>query len=130
MPYEIWFRHFNPLTGVFSGFKLSNSQVQLGVYSSTITLNAVTSREGIGGYQVVAGADAELYVPSAFPGYSYPNITSFSTNTAFDTLTVVSPWAGNTVTGVISMSSTTAMGSEMDTGVVFAVNGGLDCRYH
>ena len=127
VPYDVRFRHFNPLTGAFSGFSLSKSQLQWGVYSSgTITLTAVNPSEGVGGYQVVAGADEDLYDRSAFPGTANPNITSTPPHSVtFGTLTVASPWKGNTVTGVISMLSPTKMNNKMDTGVVFAVHGGL-----
>ncbi|HYA86842.1 MAG TPA: hypothetical protein VEI57_07260 [Nitrospirota bacterium] len=103
---------------------LSNSTLQWGVYSgSTITLNTVNPAEGIGEYQAVASAGEELYNRSAFPGSA--NITSSSPTVTFETpLTVVSPWMGNTVTGVISMANSTRMDNEMDTGVVFAVYGG------
>ena len=127
VPYEVRFRHFNPLTGALTGFMLSNSTLQWGVYSSsTITLTAVNPAEGIGGYQAVAGADIDLYIASGFTGTTHPNIISTAPTVTFETpLTVVSPWTGNTVTGVISMSSPTAMDNTMDTGVVFAVHGGL-----
>jgi len=125
VPYEVRFRHFNPLTGAFSGFMLSDGQLQWGLYSSsTVTFTAVDPVEGDGGYQAVAGADESLYSPSALPGSA--NITDSSPLVAFGTpLTVISPWSGNTITGVISMLSPTAMDGKFNTGVVFAVHRGL-----
>jgi len=125
VPYEVRFRHFNPLTGAFSGFMLSDGQLQWGLYSSsTVTLTAVTPTEGIGSYRAVAGADQALYNQSAFPGSA--NITALSPTVSFGTpLTVVSPWTGNAITGVISLSSPTVMDNTMDNGVVFAVHRGL-----
>ncbi len=125
VPYEVRFRHFNPLTGAFSGFMLSDGQLQWGLYSSsTVTLYAVNPFEGVGGFQAVAGADQSLYSPSAFPGAA--NITDSSPSIAFGTpLSVISPWSGNNIYGVISMSSTTAMDNKFNNGVVFAVHRGL-----
>jgi len=124
VPYDIRFRHFNPLTGAFTGFMMSNSPLQWGVYSSsTITLNTVNPAEGVGGYQAVAAGDGELYNPSAFPGSA--NITSSSPTVTFAALTVVSPYSANTVTGLISMLSPSVMDNKMNTGVVFAVHRGL-----
>ena len=127
-PYEVRFRHFNPITGSFSGFMLSNSPLRWGVYSSissTITFTAADPAEcvsGAGCYQAVAGADEELYNSSGFPGSI---ITSSSPTVTFDPLTVMSPWQGNKITGVISLSSPTAMTGKMNTGVVLAVHRGL-----
>ena len=125
VPYEVQFRHFNPLTGAFSGFLLSDGQMQWGLYSSnTVTLAAANPVEGVGGYQAVAGADQSLYSPSAFPGTA--NITDSSPSVAFGIpLSVISPWSGNNIYGLISMSSPTAMDNKFNNGVVFAVHHGL-----
>jgi len=125
VPYEVRFRHFNPLTGAFSGFLLSDGQMQWGLYSSnTVTLAAANPVEGVGGYQAVAGADQSLYSPSAFPGTA--NITDSSPSVAFGIpLSVISPWSGNNIYGLISMSSPTAMDNKFNNGVVFAVHHGL-----
>jgi len=128
VPYDVRFRHFHPITGTFNQFMLSKGQLNWGVYSSnTITLNAVDPAEGLEGYQVVAGADGELYDRSAFSGSVNPTITSVPAthSVILGALTVTSPWQGNTVTGRISMSNPTTMNNNMDTGVVFAVHGGL-----
>jgi len=126
VPYDVRVTDFHPITGKFSAFKLSSSQLQWGVYSGgTITLNAVNPAEGVGNYQAVAEADGDLYIASGFTGTTNPNITSSSPTVTFGTLAVVSTYTGNTVAGVISMSSTTKMDDAMDTGFVFAVHGGL-----
>jgi uncharacterized protein DUF4382 len=125
-PYDIRFRHFNPMTGKFSGFMLSNSQLQWGVYnSSAISFNTVTPVEGVGGYQAVAFADGELYNHTPFPGNTDPNMTYSSPTVSFGTITMLFPWCGNSITGSISMSDPTSMYNKMDTGVVFAVYGGM-----
>ena len=126
VPYEVRFRHFNPITGAFSGFLLSNSQIRWGAYdSSTITFTAVNPVENVGGYQAIAGSDEELYNPSAFPGPGSPNFTSSAPTFAFNALTVVPPYSADSISGMISMASSTAMDNKMNTGVVFAVHRGL-----
>jgi len=124
--YDVRFTDFHPITGKFSAFRLSSSQLQWGIYSSsTITLNSVNPAEGIGKYQVVAGADGDLYISSGFTGTTNPDITTSAPTVTFGTLAVRSPYTGNIVAGVISMSSTTKMDNMMDAGFVFAVHGGL-----
>ncbi|HYA87111.1 MAG TPA: DUF4382 domain-containing protein [Nitrospirota bacterium] len=125
-PYDVRFRHFNPMTGKFSGFMLSNSPLQWGVYSSgTITFTTVDPEEGVGGYQAVAFAHGDLYDHTPFPGASNPNMTYSSPTVSFGTLPVLAPWHGNTISGLISMSNPTSMNNIMDTGVIFAVYGGM-----
>ena len=125
-PYDIRFRHFNPMTGRFSGFMLSNSPLQWGVYSSgTITFTTVSPLEGIGGYQAVAFALVDLYNHTPFPGAANPNMTYSSPTVSFGTLTVLAPWCENSITGMISMSEPGSMDNRMDTGVIFVVYGGM-----
>jgi hypothetical protein len=125
-PYDVRFRHFNPMTGKFNGFMLSNSQLQWGVYSSsTISFNTVSPLEGIGGYQAVAFADGELYNHTPFPGATDPNMTYTSPTVSFGTITVLAPWSCNTITGSMSMLEPSVMNNMMDTGVIFAVYGGM-----
>jgi len=125
-PYDVRFRHFNPMTGKFRGFMLSNSPLQWGVYSSsTISFTTVDPDEGVGGYQAVAFADGELYDHTPFPGAENPNITYSSPTVSFGTITILAPWCGNTITGSIYMFNPTSMDNRMDTGIVFAVYGGM-----
>jgi uncharacterized protein DUF4382 len=128
-PYEIRFRHFNPLWGGFKQtFMLNDDQIQLASYVSDgvlSTLTATTPAEGIGEYQAFAGAC--LFNRSS----STPAIVSSSTVTVQfpNPLTVMSPYQGNSVSGMISLGTTTAMNTmmlnKMDSGLLFAVNGGM-----
>jgi hypothetical protein len=117
-PYEIRFRHFNPLTGAFTIlFPLSNDVLRVGAYGALpISLVSVTPQEGVGGYQAAAGAI--LYDRSP-----YEAISSSSSVVSFGSLTVTSPYQGNAVAGLISLRP--AMMSTMDRGVLFAVHGGM-----
>ncbi len=117
-PYEIRFRHFNPLTGAFTApFPLSNDVLQVGTYGTpTITLTPMTPVGGSGSYRAAAGA--VLYDRSAYQTVSSASMVSFGS------LTVSSPYQGNTVTGMISMATST-MNSMMNRGVLFAVQGGM-----
>jgi len=126
-PYEIRFRHFNPLWGGFhQTFMLNNDQVQVGNYVSNGVISALTlttPNEGVGGYDAIAGAilfDRSAAVP----------VSSATTTVAFTTpLSVQSPYQGNSASGMISLGTTTAMNTKMtgkmDSGLLFAVNGGM-----
>ncbi len=121
-PYEIRFRHFNPLTGTFTipfPLSLSNDVLQVGTYGTpTITLTPTTPVGGSGAYKAAAGAI--LYDRSA-----YQTVSSASTSTvSFGPLSVTAPYQSNTVTGMVSMSTST-MNGMMDRGVLFAVHGGM-----
>ncbi|MBI3609881.1 MAG: DUF4382 domain-containing protein [Nitrospirae bacterium] len=118
LPYEVRFRHFNPLTGQFSNYELSNSQIQSGTYdSSSILLTGMTPVEGIGGYQAVA--DAIRYDSS-----SPQTVTSGAATVTFSTpLAVTSPWTSNSITGNISIPASGM--NKMDQGVLFTVHGGI-----
>jgi hypothetical protein len=123
-PYEIRFRHFNPLWGGFrKTFMLNNDQIQVGTFVSNgviSTLTATTPVEGVGGYQAVAGA-------ILFDRFTLPTLVTSSTMTVAFTspLTVMSPYHGNTVTGSIIMSNPMMMNSKLDRGLLFAVHGGM-----
>lgn len=121
-PYEVRYRHFNPLTGTFTNYELSHSQLRFGLYnSSTITTSPVTPVETVGGYQASAGA--LLYDRSALPGS--PNITYSSPTVTFASLTPKSGIA-NSITGTIDMSGIPpADYSKFTNGYVFAVHGGM-----
>jgi len=119
-PYEIRFKHFNPLTGSLSGFKLSADQLQVGSYQTGTLLSgpvAVTPAGGNGSFSAVA--DAILYNSSA------PAVISASTGTvSFGTLSVTSPATAHSISGTISLPSTT-MAMSLKKGVVFAIQGGM-----
>ncbi len=121
-PYEIRFRHFNPLTGGFRNFPLNNDQIQVANFVSsgaTLTFTPETPAGGAGNYGAVA--DAILFKHSdPIP------VTSSTTTVAFTTpLQVVSPYKGNSVTGTITMNNPLRMNNKMDRGRLFAVHGGM-----
>jgi len=122
-PYEIRFRHFNPLYGGFKQtFALSADPVHVGTYISSGLVSALTTTnpvEGLGNFNAVAGAI--LYSRST------PTLVSAATTTvSFPTpLTVVSPYKGNSVTGLIVMNNPGKMNNTMDRGLLFAVHGGM-----
>ncbi len=121
-PYEIRFRHFNPLWGGFTQtFMLNNDQIQTGYYETNgkiSTLTLTTPVEGIGGYKAIASAilfDRSATVP----------VSSTTTTVEFNTpLTVSSPYLANSVTGTIVLNNP-MMNNMMDRGLLFAVNGGM-----
>ncbi len=126
-PYEIRFRHFNPLWGGFhQTFMLNDDQLQIGNYLSSgvvSTLTATTPVEEVGGYQAIAGA-------TLFDRSAPDMVTSATTTVAFTTpLTVISNYSGNSVSGLITLGTTTAMNTKMtgkmDSGLLYAVNGGM-----
>ena len=123
-PYEVRYRHFNPLTGTFANYALSNSQLQFGTYSaSSISMVSVTPQEGVGAYQASAGA--LLYDRTALPGVGSPNITFLSPTVTFGTLTSKSGMV-NSISGTINISHTPpADVSQLTKGYVFAVHGGM-----
>ncbi|MBI3804640.1 MAG: DUF4382 domain-containing protein [Nitrospirae bacterium] len=124
VPYEVRFRHFNPLTGEFvtlhgqtSTFKLSNSPIRVGTYSSSaIQLTDTPPQEGVGGYQAVA--DALLYDRS-----DPQSVNAAAPTVAFGALTVTTPWTGHSIAGTITVHS--ADQNKMNRGVLFAVHGGM-----
>ncbi|HXY54110.1 MAG TPA: DUF4382 domain-containing protein [Nitrospirota bacterium] len=125
-PYEIRFRHFNPLWGGFhQTFMLNDDQVQVGTFVSsgaTLTFTSVTPANGIGTYDAVAGA--LMYQRSASTV-----VTSATTTVPFTTLSIISSYSTNTVTGNISLGTDAAMQSmmlgQMNSGLLFAVQGGM-----
>jgi len=116
--HQIRFRHFNPFTGAFSGFLMSSDSVRVGLYSTgTVTLAATTPVEGNGGYR--AAADTILYDRGPFS-----MITSTMTGTVvFSALNVQPPASTRSISGSIVMSA--GMMNQMDTGILFAVRGGM-----
>jgi uncharacterized protein DUF4382 len=122
-PYEIRFRHFNPLWGGFhQTFMLNNDQVLVGNYLSSgvvSTLTATAPVQGIGDYQAVASAI--LFNPSTAVA-----VSSATTTVAFTTpLAVTAPYLSNRATGTIVMSDSAKMDNTMDKGLLFGVNGGM-----
>ncbi len=114
-PYEIRFRHFNPILGRFLGFKLSSDQIQVGTYNNgTVSaLTSTTPADGNGVFSAVA--DAELYQRSD------PQPITATTGTVLfgAALTPVSGWQGNAISGSIKSPMT------FPDGVLFAVHGGM-----
>jgi hypothetical protein len=118
-PYEIRFRHFNPLTGTFTiPFPLSNDVLRVGTYGALpISFASVTPQEGAGGYKVAA--EAILYDRSPYQTVNSAAVVSFGS------LTVSSPYRGNSIVGSITMAMPVIMDNKMDKGVLFAVRGGM-----
>ncbi len=118
VPYDIRFRHFNPLIGRIEGFLLSSDPLQVGTYdASSITLNSVSPIEGDGGYKAVAGA--HLYTHSDFV-----TVTPSTNNPSFSSLSVTLPATARSVSGSIIVPQTFAPGF-LDRGVLFACHGGM-----
>ena len=119
VPYEVRFRHFNPLTGTFAGFRLSSDQIRLASYVSGTLLTGPTGTdpvEGAGNFK--AAADAVLYDRSAFQ-----IVSSATTTVSFGDLTPAAPATSRSVTGMITMpSGSTGM---MNRGIAFAVHDGM-----
>jgi hypothetical protein len=120
IPYEIRFRHFNPITGQFSGFKLSADPVWVGTYSSGAIsgLTLTAPKEGAGKFD--AFADAILYDRSAVPQL----ISSVTpTPVSLGALNPTAPAVSRSIGGMINVPSM-GMGM-MNNGVLFAVHGGM-----
>ncbi len=118
-PYEVRFRHFNPLTGQFTGFKLSSDQIQLASYVSGTLMTGPTGTdpvEGAGKFSAVA--DAVLYDRSVSQ-----LVSSATTTVSFGDLTPTAPAMSRSVSGLITMPAG-SMGM-MDRGVLFAVHDGM-----
>jgi hypothetical protein len=121
VPYEIRFRNFLPLTGTFPGYPLSSEPILMGTYNGTPTtaLTSTTPMEGAGNYQAVA--DAILYNRSAWGNL----ISASSPTVTIAMLSVQSSWSANNISGNIIMSNPNKMGGMMDSGILFAVHGGM-----
>jgi hypothetical protein len=120
LPYEIRFRHFNPLNGHIIGFPVSSDPLRVGTFAgdTPITFETVSPVGGSGSYKAVAGA------PLHNIDLSKDIISSDTSTLQFDTLDVVSPLADRTVTGSIRVPETFAPGF-LDRGVLFACHGGM-----
>jgi hypothetical protein len=124
-PYEVRYLHFNPLTGTFANYELSNSRLRFGTYSaSSISTVSVTPQEGVGAYQASAGA--LLYKRSTLPGALLPNITSSTQTVTFVTLASKSGMV-NSIKGTINMSHYNPQTNVhlLTKAYVFAVHGGM-----
>jgi hypothetical protein len=122
-PYEIRFRHFNPLWGGFEqSFMLNNDQIEVGNFVSNGVISAFTPTtpvEGVGDYNAVAGA-------TLFDRSTPVLVSSSTTTVAFTTpLMVLSPYQGNSVTGAIVLNNPVMMDNKMDSGLLLAVEGGM-----
>lgn len=118
LPYEIRFRHFNPITGQFTGFKLSADPVWVGTYSGGAIsgLTTTTPQEGLGGFSAVA--DAILYDRMAA---SQP-VSSGTTTVSFTTpLTPTAPAVSRSFNGTIKLPPMNVMTN----GILFAVHDGM-----
>ncbi len=117
VPYEIRFRHFNPLTGTFAHFPLSSDDFRTGTYDATgITLSAAIPVEGNGGYK--AAAFSRMYEPSP-----YVTVTAENNCVSFDALSVKAPAVARSVSGSIVIPED--MANTLDKGTLFAVHGGM-----
>jgi hypothetical protein len=118
-PYEIRFRHFNPLTGRIIGFPLSSDPLRFGAYvdeHTIISLQTVTPEGGNGSYKAVAGA------PLHNIDLSRDIVTSATTTLEFETpLTVIAPLVDRKVSGTITIPETMTDFR----GVLFACHGGM-----
>jgi hypothetical protein len=119
VPYEIRFRHVNPITGQFTSFKLSSDQLQVASYGTGTLISAPTGTMPVGGNGTfTAIADAILYDRSA----SQP-VSSGTTTVSFTTpLTPTAPAVSRSIGGAISLPS---MGMGMSKGILFTVHGGM-----
>jgi len=119
LPYEIRFRHFNPITGQFTGFKLSADPVWVGTYSGGAIsgLTTTTPQEGLGGFSAVA--DAILYDRMA----ASPLVSSGTTTVvSFPTpLTPTAPAVSRSISGTIKLPPM----NMMTNGILFAVHDGM-----
>ncbi len=118
-PYEIRFRHFNPITGQFSGFKLSADPIWVGTYNSgsILGLTMTTPLEGSGGFSAVA--DAILYDRMS----AAQLVSSGTTTVSFATLTPTAPAVGRSISGTITVPQTSK--GMMNSGILFAVHDGM-----
>ncbi len=117
VPYEVRFRHFDPLTGRFAGFLLSSDPLRVGVYDpSGISLTTTAPVEGNGGFKAEAGAI--LHERSGFM-----TVTQGSPVASFGTLNVIAPATSRSVSGAIIIPQDKT--GLMDRGVLFAVHGGM-----
>jgi hypothetical protein len=117
-PYEIRFRHFNPITGLFTGFKLSADQIRVGTYSGGVITGptATTPQEGLGGFRAIA--DAILYDRMA----ASQLITSGTPTVSFTTpLTPTAPSVPRSISGTITVPPM----NTMTNGILFAVHDGM-----
>jgi hypothetical protein len=122
LPYEIRFRHFNPITGTFSAFKLSSDKLWVTSYGTSTAFasgpTATVPSEGLGQFR--AAADAILYSRATYTANGSDLISSATTTVSFGMLSPDAP-ASNSISGSISVPS---MGM-MDTGLLFAVHDGM-----
>ncbi|HWR71608.1 MAG TPA: DUF4382 domain-containing protein, partial [Nitrospirota bacterium] len=109
-PYQVRFRHFNPLTGQFAAFPLSTGPLQVGTYDpASITLAETVPVEGNGGFKAEAGAI--LHERSGFV-----SVTQAAPTAAFGTLNVRFPATARSVSGMITAPETLAPGTGLDRG--------------
>ncbi|HUI66643.1 MAG TPA: DUF4382 domain-containing protein [Nitrospirota bacterium] len=119
VPYEIRFRHLNPITGQFSGFKLSADPIWVGMYNSGAisSLTSTNPVEGPGGFS--AFADAILYDRMA--SSQQPVSLGTTTVTFAAPLTPTAPAVSRSISGTITVPPM----NMMTNGILFAVHDGM-----
>lgn len=118
VPYEIRFRHLDPLspTGSFSSpIELSAGPLHVGTFDTAgrpITFNTVTPVEGLGNYRAIA--TAELFNPG-----QPINVSSLTPLIAFSPLEISAPATARNITGTITVKD-----PGLDKGIMFITHGG------
>ncbi|MDA8388548.1 MAG: DUF4382 domain-containing protein [Nitrospiraceae bacterium] len=117
VPYEIRYRHFDPLAGQFADFALSNSPMWVGSYNGNapVSFSQATPVEGTGVYK--AYATAELYDRSAAVIVNGTDAASLD----FGTLAITAPAVAHQVSGTFSMAGNAG---PFNSGYVIATYGG------
>ncbi|MDA8086944.1 MAG: DUF4382 domain-containing protein [Nitrospiraceae bacterium] len=118
IPYEIRYRHFDPLDGSMTGLRLSQSPMQVGVYNGggAVSFAKTDPVEGDGGFQ--AFADAVMYDRSAPVMVSAADANQ---TVSFGTLNVTAPAVPHQISGMFSMQK----GMMFTSGYVIATKGGI-----
>ncbi len=119
VPYEVRFRHINPLStagNFFEPLQLSTGPLHVGTYNDggTISFSPFTPVEGAGHFSAVA--DALLYDRSPFKNISSATPISFG-------LTPTLPATASSISGNITVPS--GMMGNMNNGIMFATFGGM-----
>jgi hypothetical protein len=117
--YLVRFRHFNPLTGMFANFPLSNDDLLVGQFDGSVVTGLTTTTPAGGNGTFNAVARALLYEPSADQV-----VTSTTGTVSFGPLEVKAPAVARTVSGILTRPSISSA-ALLDRGVLFAVHGGM-----
>ncbi len=128
VPYEVRFRHFNPLTGKFPAFKLSDGPLHVADFISDNTISGLTPTtpaEGIGAFR--AAAAAMLFSRATYTADGTDVVSSATTTVSFGSLVPKTPPSvpgGRSISGMITRP-TGSMGSSLNEGVLFVGQGGM-----